>query len=163
MSLNLDISSISVLIASASVVAGAIYYMLETKHQRVVRQTEIILRLSPWFNTSAKEIQDAISLICAAEYTDYKDYMEKYSETPTHASLKMLGNYFEGIGLLVYRKLVETDIVYDFWGSIALSTWTENESLIRDMRKESGEPTMFEYWEYLAEEMRKRRPNKVKI
>ncbi len=163
MSLNLDISSISVLIASASVVAGAIYYMLETKHQRVVRQTEIILRLSPWFNTSTKEIQDAISQVCAAEYADYKDYMEKYSGTSTYASLKMLGNFFEGIGLLVYRRLVETDIIYDFWGSIALSTWTENESLIRDMRKESGEPAMFEYWEYLAGEMRKRRKNKVKI
>ncbi len=162
MSLVLDVPTISVLIASASVVAGAIYYMLETKHQRMERQTEVIIRLSPWFNTNAKEIQDAISQVCAAEYSDYKDYMEKYAETPTYASFKMLGNFFEGIGLLVYRKLVEASIVYDFWGDIAASVWSENESLVFEMRKESDSPYMFKYWEYLAKEMRKRQSSAKK-
>ncbi len=159
MSLVLDVPTLSVVVASASVVAGAIYYMIETRHQRIMRQTESILRLSPWFSMEAKEIQEAINKVCSVEYTDYKDYLAKYSGKPEQTSLKLLGNYFEGVGILVYRKLVEVDIVFDFWGDLALSIWEGNKELIFDMRKDSGEPRMFEYWEYLAREMKKRKAN----
>ncbi len=57
--------------------------------------------------------------------------------------------------MLVYRKLAESDIVYDFWGEIAVSIWEDNEELILAMRKQSNAPKMFEYWEYLAKEMKK--------
>ena len=59
----------------------------------------------------------------------------------------------EGIGILVFRNLVEADLVYDFWADIALSTWEDNERIIYAMRERSGEPRMFEYWEYLSKEM----------
>ncbi len=158
MSLNIDIiSTVSVVVASVSVVAGVVYYLLETRHQRVVRQTESILALSPWFNVSAREIQKAITLVCSAEYDDYDDYMAKYSGKPEQTALKLLGNFFEGIGLLVYRKLVEADIVYDFWGDLAESIWAGNKDLIVAMRKDSDSPRMFELWEYLANEMGKRK------
>lgn len=155
MSLVFDVPTVSVVIASASVIAGAVYYMLETRHQRVVRQTESILRLSPWFSLSAREIQEAIAQVCSIEYTDYEDYLAKYYGKPEHISFKLLGNYFEGIGLLVYRKLVGSEIVFDFWGDIAQSLWEENEQLIMAMRKDSGEPRMFEFWEYLYKDMKK--------
>ncbi len=121
-----------------------------------MRQTEAILNLSPWFNLTAREIQKAISQICSAEYTDYADYMKKYAGKAPHTSLKLLGNYFEGVGLLVSRKLVETNIVYDFWGDIALSIWEGNEEVISGMRRESNAPHMFEYWEFLAKKMKTR-------
>ena len=157
MSFAIDIQTVSVLVASASVVVGAIYYMLETRHQSRVRQTENVLRLSPWFSMSAKEIQETINLVCSVKYTSTEEYFEKYSGKPEQTSLKLLGNYLEGIGVLVYRNLVEADLVYDFWGDIALSTWNDKERIIYAMRERSGEPRMFEYWEHLSKEMRKRK------
>jgi len=153
----MDVSTISVLIASASVIAGAIYYMLETRHQRRLRRTESVIRLSPWFNIDAKEIQEAISKVCSAEYTDYRDYLAKYSGKPEQTSLRLLGNYFEGIGLLVSRKLVEIDLVYDFWGDVAESVWDDYEEVINGMRKDSGTQYAFEYWEFLVKEFKRRR------
>ena len=153
----LDIPSISVVIASASVVGSAVYYALETRHQRRTRQTESIIRLSPWFSMSAKDIQEAISNVCSAEYTDYEDYLVKYAGKPEQTSLKLLGNYFEGVGLLVYMKLVEMDIVFNFWGDIAESIWDDNEKLINGMRKDSGTPFTFQYWEFLVKEFKKRK------
>ena len=69
----------------------------------------------------------------------------------------MLGNYFEGIGILVYRKLVEPDIVQDFWGGIIPSTWNDLKPLISEMRKESGDAEMFKFWEYLVDRMNERK------
>jgi hypothetical protein len=157
MSVVLDIPAISVVIASVSVIGSAIYYLLETRHERRIRQTESIIRLSPWFNLDAKEIQEAIAMVCSVEYTDYNDYLAKYAGKPEQTALKILGNFFEGIGLLVYKKLVEVDIVFNFWGDVAESIWDDNEKLIDDMRKDSGTPFAFEYWEFLVKEIKKRK------
>jgi hypothetical protein len=157
MSLSLDIPTISVVIASASVIGSAIYYAIETRHQRRTRQAESIIRLSPWFSMDAKDVQDAISTACSTEYTDYKDYLAKYAGKPEQKSLKLLGNYFEGVGLLVHMKLVEMDIVFNFWGDVAESIWDDNEEVIKGMRKDSGTPYTFEYWELLVKDFKKRK------
>lgn len=129
MSFSIDVQTISIVIASASVIGSAVYYMIENRRQQRIRQTESIIQLSPWFDIDAKEIQEAISNVCSAEYTDYKDYLAKYTGKPEQTSLKLLGNYFEGVGLLVHMKLVEMDIVFNFWGDVAESVWDENEEV----------------------------------
>jgi hypothetical protein len=105
----------------------------------------------------AKDVQEAISNVCSAEYTDYRDYLAKYAGKPEQTSLKLLGNYFEGIGLLVSRKLVEMNLVFDFWGDIAESVWDDYEEVINGMRKDSGTQYTFEYWEFLVKEFKKRK------
>jgi len=152
-----DIAAVSIAIASAGVLAGVIYYVLEIRHQSRLRQTESVIKLSPWFNMNAREVQEAITQVCFIEYENYDDYLERYSGRPEHMTLKILGNYFEGIGILVYRKLVETDIVYDFWGDIIQSSWEKIEPLVAGMRKDSGDLNMFRFWEYLYHEMKKRK------
>ena len=152
-----DASTVSVVIASAGVLAGVIYYILEIRHQSRLRQTESVIRLSPFFNMNAREMQEAITQVCSIEYENYDDYLERYSGKPENTMLKMLGNYFEGIGILVYKKLVEADIVYSFWGDIIQSSWEKIKPLIVDMRKDSGDLNMFVFWEYLYNEMKKRK------
>jgi len=105
----------------------------------------------------AKTIQEAISTVCSAEYTDYQDYLAKYAGTPEQTSLKLLGNYFEGVGLLVHMKLVEVDIVFNFWGDVAESLWDGNEEIIKGMRKDAGTQFTFQYWEFLVKEFKKRK------
>jgi hypothetical protein len=152
-----DIQGISIAIASAGVLAGVIYYILELRHQSRLRQTESVIRLSPYFNMNAKEMQEAITQVCSIEYKDYDDYLERYSDKPENMMLKILGNYFEGIGILVYKRLVKADIVYDFWGDIIQSSWEKIKPLVADMRKDSGDLNVHVFWEYLYDEMGKRK------
>jgi hypothetical protein len=152
----LDVSTVSIVIASAGVLAGVVYYFLDIRHQSRVRQWENVIRLSPYFNMNAREVQEAITQVCSIEYENYKDYLEKYSRKPEDMMLKILGNYFEGIGILVHRKLVKADIVNDFWGDIIQSSWDEVKPLIVGMREDSGDQNMFKFWEYLYNEMKKR-------
>ncbi len=157
MSLELDVQTASIVIAAVSVAGSAIYFMLETRHQRRIRQTENIIALSPWFNMDAKDIQEAIANVRSLEYANYEDYVKKYAGKPEQTSLKLLGNYFEGVGLLVYMKLVELDIVSNFWGDVAESIWDKNEELVNGMRKDIGSSYTFHYWEWLVKEFKKRR------
>jgi hypothetical protein len=56
--------------------------------------------------------------MCAPQNIPTKEYLTVYAGKPEQTSLKLLGNYFEGVGLLVYMKLVEMDIVFNFWGML---------------------------------------------
>jgi hypothetical protein len=152
----IDVSTVSIVIASAGVLAGVVYYILDIRHQSRLRQWENVIRLSPYFSMNAREVQEAITLVCSIEYEDYKDYLEKYSGKQEDMMLKILGNYFEGIGILVHRKLVREDIVYDFWGDIIESSWEKIQPLVADMRRDTGDQNMFRFWENLYNEMKKR-------
>ena len=152
-----DIQTVSIAIASASVVAGVLYYTFQIRHQSRLRQTESVIRLSPWFNMNAREVQEAITQVCSIEYENYNDYLEKYSGKPENMMLKILGNYFEGIGILVCKKLVDADIVYSFWGDIIQSSWEKIQPLIAGMRRDTGDLNMWGFWEYLYGEMKKRK------
>jgi len=151
-----DVPTISVVVASVSVIVYTVYFIAENRRQRRIMQTDSIIRLSPWFNVDAKDLQEAVSRVCSMEYADYKDYLEKYDGKPEQKSLKLLGNYFEGVGLLVYKKLMDFDIVYNFWGDIVESVWDGNEKIIDGMREDTGTKWTFHYWEFLVKEIKKR-------
>jgi len=161
MALQLDAQAVSVVVASVSVVAGVVYYIVEARHQRKVRRTENLIRLSPWFNVDAREIQESLALICSVNYSGVDDYFAKYGGRPEQVAFKLIGNYIEGIGVLVSRGLVEEDLVYEFWGDIVLSTWRDYEAVIRAMRERSGEPRMYEHWERLASDVAGRKAGAV--
>lgn len=151
-----DLTEISAVVTAVGVLVGVVYYILEIRHQSRLRQTESVTRLSPYFNMNAREMQEAITQVCSIEYKNYEDYIEKYSGKAEDTTLKILGNYFEGIGILVDKKLVEADIVYNFWGDIIQSSWDKVQPLVSDMRKDNEDPNMFLFWEHLYNEMKKR-------
>ena len=62
---------------------------------------------------------------------------------------KRIANYYEGIGVLVHRKLMDVDVVYDFWGDIIISTWEQFGHVVKGMRKDSGDPSVLMFWESL--------------
>ncbi|HXZ29983.1 MAG TPA: hypothetical protein VEG43_02345, partial [Dehalococcoidia bacterium] len=47
----IDIQTISIAIASASVFAAAIYYMFRIRHEAKVRQTDLVMKLYSQFNS----------------------------------------------------------------------------------------------------------------
>ncbi len=76
-----DIQTISIVIASASVVAGVIYYSLvirnqslQTEHQSKIRETELLIRTNPWLGVSGSELQDALRRTLNLEFADAEDF-----------------------------------------------------------------------------------------
>jgi hypothetical protein len=150
-----DLSTVSIIIASIGVLAGVLYNIISIRNENKLRRRESIIRLSPWFNMNAGEIQEAITQVCSIKFRDYDDYVEKYRGRSEQTQLKILGNYFEGLGILVHRRLVEVDLIYEFWGSIIQSTWRDMLPIVKGMREDAGDDTVFAYWELLNNELEK--------
>jgi hypothetical protein len=156
-----DIQTISIAIASAGVFAAALYYIWQIRHQTKLRQTDIIMRLHSFYNSEA--FQKAVTLSLAVDYKDYDDFMKKYgspSQNDVIVSIRMVGGFFEGIGVLVNEKLLDINLVQKLFS--VKSFWERAEPLVKGMRKQTGMPALYEWFEYLYNEVKKREQKGVK-
>jgi len=150
-----DIQTASIVIASASVVAGVIYYTFQLRHQSKTRQTDMVMKLYATFGS--REFQKAYQTMMHLEFEDYSDYTKRYGENAdVRAAFITVNVFFEGMGLLVKRKLAGMDLVDDLLSSDILSTWQKMKPLAEGDRKKSARPQAWEWFEYLYNEMKKR-------
>lgn len=116
----IEIQTISIVFASVGVMAAAIYYVVQIRHQTKIRQTDLLVRLAPWLNMTSSELQQAMVTIINLKFKDYTDFVKKYgplaSEKPEQTAIMTIQNYLETLGTLVKRRLVDVNLVYEFWG-----------------------------------------------
>jgi hypothetical protein len=145
-----DIQTASVVIASASVVAGVIYYAFQIRHQNKMRQTDLVMKLYSQFNNL--EFQKTWEEVLAREDVSFKDYMKKYGR----AGVLTVGIFFEGIGILLKRRLIDIELVDDMFTGPIKMTWEKMRDMTLEGRKVTNRPETLEWFEYLYNEMKKR-------
>jgi hypothetical protein len=123
------------------------------------------MRLSPLSGLSYREWRDYI-LHLPLEYKDYNNFVEKYgsfiSGKPAPEAVIRICSYFEIVGILLKRKLLSTDIVWDFYGMYTTMMAKLLMPLIEGFREEYN-VREFEHGEYLFNEMKKREQQLAKI
>jgi len=151
-----DIPTISIVVATASVVAGVIYYSFQLRHQTRMRQTDVFWRIYSSFNS--KEFLEAWMKMFNLEFGDYNDFVKKYglpfSGKPVSIAVGMVGNLFEGAGFLLHKRLLDFELAYEV---LPISmTWEKMKSIVEGIRQQYNMPKLFEWFEYLYNEMKKR-------
>ena len=157
MSIVVDIQTVSIAIASASVVAGVVYYSLQIRHQNLqiqhqnkIRETDLVMKLYSDFNSL--EFQKTWEEVLKREAKDFQEYQKKYG----NAEAVTVGMFFEGIGILLKRRLIDIDLVDDMFTSPIKRTWEKMRDMTLEARKATNTPETFEWFEYLYNEMKKR-------
>lgn len=145
-----DIQTVSIAIASASVVAGVIYYALQIRHQNKMRQTDLVMKLYSQFNNL--EFQKVWEEILNRQAKDYDDYHNKYGM----AEVTAVGMFFEGIGILLKRRLIDIGLVDDMFTTPIKWTWEKIKEQTLETRRVRNQPEILEWFEYLYNEMKKR-------
>jgi len=137
-----DAQTFSIILASAGVLAAATYYILQIRHQTRMRQTDLFVRLAPWLNISSTEMQQTLVRIMNLEFKDYDDFVKKYgppmAEKPEQMAIVTFGNYFEAIGSLMRRKLLDPNLVWDYWGETFITLYEKLKPVFRHYFKEEG-------------------------
>ena len=152
-----DIQTVSIVIASASVVAGVIYYSLQIRLQTKARQTDMVMRLYTAFG--GKEMREAWEKITTRECTDFSTYKSEYGLS----EINEVGWFFEGVGILLRRKLINIALVDDLFSSPIKISWERIRPVAEGERKQFGRPQIWEWWEYLYNEMQRRERQLVKF
>jgi hypothetical protein len=115
-----------------------------------MRQTDLVMKLYSQFNSL--EFQKLYQEILKREAKDYYDYDKKYG----WAEATAVGMFFEGIGILLKRKLIDLDLVDDMFTSPIKWAWEKMKDMTLEARKVRNQPEILEWFEYLYNEMKKR-------
>jgi len=160
----LDIPSISATVAALGVIVGVVFAMLQLRDLVKTRQTDLVMRLYSTFGS--REFQEAWVETLRMEFKDYHEYLKKYgaaSEKPTYTSVNMVASFFEGMGILLRRKLIDITLVDDLQSTDIILTWHKMKPIVEGWRKHFNRPQMSEWFEYLYNEMQKREQQLAKI
>jgi hypothetical protein len=146
----LDIPSISAIVAAIGVIIGVALTYSEVRNLVKQRQTDLVMRLYSTFGSI--EFQEARENVMSREFKDVDDYQKKYGVK----EVGEVGVFFEGIGVLLKRKLIDISLVDDLFSGAIKSIWEKNKPFVEAWRKRVNRPQYAEWFEYLYNEMQKR-------
>jgi hypothetical protein len=161
-----DIQTVSIAVASASVVVGVIYYALQLRHQVrarqdmvKARQADLLMRLYSTYGS--KEFQEELWTVHNLEFEDYNGYLKKYgstaSVTPANRAIWTVSWFFNSMGLLLHSKLADIDQVDDLFGYAVIWMWEKVKPVILEgYRPQPKMQKSMQWFEYLYNETKKR-------
>ena len=136
----LDVTEGSAIIVAIGVLIGVAYYVLEMRHQEKMRKTDLIIRL--YSTQQSKEFEEAILRIWNLEFQSYDDFVNKYgrwnSETEVYTALRMIGSFYELLGILFSKNLLDATLVSHTFGISIEITWEKIRPLVEGSRKIYG-------------------------
>ncbi len=142
-------TSFSVIVAAASVVVGVVYYSFYLRSLGRVRRVDLFMRFVALLDT--EEFMNADLQVLTLEFTDYADFERKYGSfsknAPIHRAIRMVCNYFEAIGFLLYRGWIDKEMVWDVF--TLKPRWEKMRPIVLVMREEMQDPRYLEWFEWL--------------
>lgn len=152
-----DISTISIMIAAGSVVAGISLAVLQLRNLVKTRKTGVVINLYGTFGS--EEFRIKLLELMALEFRDYDDYVNKYgpyfSNNPASRTVAVVGVYFEGVGVLLHRGLIDAEFTYDLLSSPVEFTWEKMKPIVEGLRVQMGRSDPYMFFEYLYNEMKR--------
>jgi hypothetical protein len=150
-----DVTEISAILAAAGVLVGATWYIMDMRNQAKTRQTDLVMRLYATF--SSNEFQDAWTKVRKrAREFDVIDDIQEFDEKVGLREFNQVGLFFEGVGILLKRKIVDGTMIEDLFGGAIARAWEISKTGIIKARQQMNDPTIYYYYEYLYNEMKKR-------
>ena len=150
----IDISTITAIVTTASIIVGVIFTLLEIRHFNKTRKTEIIMKIYERFGS--KEIVEAMNRVGASKFDNFENYNKKYGVT----DITEIAVLFDGIGVLLEQNLIDINMVDQLFGTTIYLLWNKMEPVIKAMRKGLNEPSFFAHFENLINRLNVHRKRK---
>ena len=163
------VETVSIVFTGLSISLAAFYYIstlrnaqrnqqLTLRAQELTletRQAQLFMQLYDVF-MSTDFHKNYWDIIDNWEFSDFEEYMEKYgAKTNLDAFVKRgsVGSYFEGMGVMVKRKLIDASLVDDLISGLIIRWWEKMEPIMDDAREKMNYPQLAEWTEYLYGEI----------
>ena len=151
----IELSVFRDLVTIFGVIAGFSYYILTVRNSQRNQQQQLETRQAQLFmqiydRWSSREITKMEYEFRNWEWEDFDDYMRKYNSDVESFSLRsVIGKYYEGIGVLIKRGLIDPTLVDDLMSSAILGYWEKWGPIVAEWRAHYNMPQASEYQEYL--------------
>jgi hypothetical protein len=156
-----DASTVSIIIASASVIAGVFYYTLQIRNLAKSRQMDIVMRV--YMTWGSEDMKRAFSKVVALQPQNYETFSRDHgsiaspNRSPIWTDIDRVGWFLNGLGFMVHRRFVSIELIDELFGYGVVSQWKNLGPLVLGWRAELNMPESFGWFEYLAKELERRK------
>ena len=153
-----DVQTISIAVASASVVAGVVYYALQIRHQNTMRHLDLFMRFySTWGSEDMLNAHRRFMVLKVESYDSFvKEHGSVTEPSPINTDIDLVGWFFNLVGFLVKEKIVQIKQIDELLGYWVIKDWETIKPLVSGWRKQYDIPESYRWFEYLYNEMKKR-------
>jgi hypothetical protein len=145
-----DYGTLSIVLTGIGIIVAISYYTLTLRNANRTRQAQILMQLyDRWVEVEFKQLQREVSEMSWVDYDDYKRKYGPQSNPEADDKQRSLAAYYEGIGVLVNRKLIEASMVDDLMSNAIINYWEKWAPVLREIRREYNYPQAAEWVEYL--------------
>jgi hypothetical protein len=98
-----------------------------------------------------------MDLINLWDWDDADEFWNKYGQRTNHdafVSLTSILWYFESVGILLRRKLIDINLIDDLYSDRYIRFWEKIEPILRGIRDDFDNPNYYSNCEYLHNELK---------
>jgi hypothetical protein len=147
----LNIGELTAVVSAVAGVIAVAFIIVELRHMDRHKDLEISMKLFELAETDRlrKAFRWVEEDFKFGNLDEYKARLDKNSETSEYPYT--VEAFFEEVGFLVNKKLVDIDVIVDRLGSLIISNWQKLRPWIVAVRNERGDKTFGEHFEKLHE------------
>ena len=165
-----DIQTISIVFTGLSISIASFYYIMVIRNAQETRQLSLKAQEQALETRQAQlfmhvfdkfhdpEFFDKFTQVISWKWTDYDDFILKYgwkSNPKAWYSEGSVAAYFEGVGLLVNRQLLDITLVHGLLFRHVKMFWEKISPISMEMRSRLRLPHIDQWVEYLYAELMK--------
>ena len=135
------------------IAASAMAALVQLRHMRASNQLSAITELFEIFESPA--FQDARRFVNHEfpQLMQDPENRKRAMEAPIPKEFeqaRMILGFFENVGTLVKRGIIDADILFDLWSPIIIGLWQRLSGFVVSTRALRGNPALYENFEYLT-------------
>jgi len=153
---------LAVILTGLGLIVSILYYTTviqnanKTQNMQLdTRQAQLFMNIYTQF-ISKEFSEDWIEVTFHREWDSLEDYIEKYGQDNLKAAAQSVSvfAFFEGVGVLLKRNLIDISMVDDLMSSYVLLTWRKYGPLMRERSEASNRPELWEHVHYLYDKIK---------
>jgi len=155
-----ELSTVAAIIAAIGVTCGAAMAILQLRNLVIQRKVNMVIGLIPNMRPDfGEKFNNSARLLYSNEIGDYKTFIDSHgsidsSQDEVVKAFVLITGYYESIGLLYQMKLLDRKLVTEIMGYDIVKDWDHLKHIVLGIRKEQNSVKSFEYFEFMAEDMR---------
>jgi hypothetical protein len=162
------------LLQTAGILVGIVYYITIMRNQQKnqelalkgqeeaekTRQRELIFQR---FQTFDLDFTKAWADVMFMDVSTPEQWLEAYDpkvNPETWANMSFLGNRYNNLGIMLKEKIIDPEMLFKIFNPTSIMTaWEHYKRSIMARREHRNQPDLFESFEFLADEARRRYPD----
>lgn len=152
--------AIAAVISSVVLIMGIGFTLIQLRHMRANRERGAMLELVHRLQTS--EFARAMRMLFDIYGNTSNDKVDDIVRQDPGLVYELLATW-ESLGIMVFRREMRLDMVDDFFSGPILISWAVLEDFVYEERKRLKRDTTWEWFQWLAEQMKEREKEKTPV